>query len=187
MPTANDIRPGQAIMFKNDVCIVMNVEHRTPGNLRAFVQATLRNIRTGNSAVNKFSSTESVEIVPLYRKKFEFSYADQTGYNFMDPETYETVTFQEDLVGPIKDWLVENGEFEVLYTDDIPASIDLPPSIVMKVTDSPEGVKGDSASNTLKPATLESGLTIQVPLFIKEGDMVKVNTSDKKYMGRENS
>lgn len=184
MPTANDIRPGQAIKFKNDVCLVLNTEHRTPGNLRAFVQATLRNIRTGNSSVNKLSSTESVEIVPLYRKKFEFSYADQGGYNFMDPETYETVTYQEDLVGPVKDWLVENGEVEVLYTDDIPASIEVPASVAMKVTESPEGVKGDSASNTLKPAKLESGITIQVPLFIKEGDLVKVNTSDKKYMGR---
>ena len=157
---------------------------RTPGNLRAFVQLIIRYIGTGKSADVRFASTEKVDLVDVQRAKLDFSYADQEGYNFMDPETFETITLQGDLIGDAKDFLVENMQVEILYVEGRAVSVDLPASANLKVTESPEGVKGDSASNVMKTATLETGKVIQVPLFIKEGEIVKVDTRTGAYMGR---
>lgn len=184
MQAANDLRRGMAIKYNGDVNVVLDVQHRTPGNLRAFVQASLRNLRTGKSSDVRFSSTEKVELVDLNRVKLEFSYSDPQGYHFMDTETYETSTLQEDLVAEVKDFLVENMEVEVLFVEGRPVQVELPASVVMKVVESAEGLRGDTASNVTKPATLESGKEIQVPLFIKEGEMVKVDTRTGQYMSR---
>lgn len=186
MPNANEIGKGQAIKFNGDICMVLETQHRTPGNLRAFVQATLRSLRTGKSFVQRFNSNESLEIVPMARKKYEFSYKDNTGYTFIDPATYESLTLQEDLLGKVKDYLTENMTVDVIFTDDKVAEVEPPSSVILKVVDSPEGVRGDSANNVQKTATLETGLQVQVPLFIKEGEMVKISTADGKYMGRAN-
>jgi len=184
MAAANDLRKGMAIKYNSNVAIVLEVQHRTPGNLRAFVQAIIRYVNTGKSADIRFSSTEKVDLVEINRQKLEFSYKDQTGYNFMDPESYETVTLQEELIGDAKDWLVENLPVEVLYVEGRPAQIELPSSIQLKVTESAEGVRGDSANNVQKPATLETGKIIQVPLFIKEGETIKVDPRTGSYLGR---
>ncbi len=184
MPAANDLRRGMGVRYNNDVMIVLEVQHRTPGNLRAFVQASLRSVRTGKSMDVRFSSTEKVELVEMTRRPLEFSYSDPQGYHFMDPDTYETVTFQKDLVEDSMDYIVENTVVEVLYIEDRPAQLELPASVNLKVAESAEGVKGDTASNVMKPATLETGKVIQVPLFIKEGEMVKVDTRTGHYMGR---
>jgi elongation factor P len=184
MATANDIRRGMAIKYGGGVCIVLDTQHRTPGNLRAFVQATIRNIKTGKSSLVRFASTEQLEVVPLNRRKLEFSYKDGTGFSFMDPESYESTTFQEDLVGSAKDYLVEGTMCEVLFNDEVPVSLELPASVNLKVIESPEGIRGDTASNVQKPAVLESGITVQVPLFIKEGEVVKIDTRTGQYMGR---
>ncbi len=181
---ANDLRKGMAIRYKNDIVTVMDVQHRTPGNLRAFVQAKLRNFRTGNSMDVRFSSTEKVETVETTRRKVEFSYSDPTGYHFMDPESYETVTLQEDLVKDVMGFVSENTEVEILYIEDSPTQIELPPSVDLKVVESPEGVRGDTATNVQKPAKLETGLEVQVPLFIKEGETIKVDTRTGNYMSR---
>jgi len=184
MPNANEIGKGQAIKFNGDICIVLETQHRTPGNLRAFVQATLRSMRTGKSFVQRFNSNESLELVPMSRKKYEFSYKDNTGYHFIDPQTYEDITFQEDFVAKVKDFLTENMACDVIFTDDKAADIEVPPTVTLKVTESAEGVRGDSANNVQKVAVLETGLQIQVPLFIKEGELVKIKTSDGSYVGR---
>jgi elongation factor P len=184
MPTANDIRKGMAIKYGGEVCLVLETQHRTPGNLRAFVQATIRNIRTGRSAQVRFSSTEPMETVSLTRRKLEYSYKDGTGYTFMDPESYESVTLQEDLVGATKDYLVEGSICEVFFTEEIPVQIDLPPSVNLKVIEAPEGLRGDSASNVQKSIKLETGININAPLFIKPGEVVKVDTRTGQYMGR---
>jgi elongation factor P len=118
------------------------------------------------------------------RKELEFSYKDQGGYNFMDPETYETITFDDSFVSDAKDYLTENLKCEVLYVEGKAASIALPSSVVLTVAESAEGVRGDSANNVMKPATLETGKIIQVPLFIKEGEQVKVDTRTGDYLGR---
>jgi elongation factor P len=184
MALANDLRKGMAIKYNGNPAIVLEVAHRTPGNLRAFVQLIIRYIGTGKSADVRFSSTEKVDLVDVQRTKLDFSYADQEGYNFMDPETFETITLQGDLIGDAKDFLVENMQVEILYVEGRAVSVDLPASANLKVTESPEGVKGDSASNVMKTATLETGKVIQVPLFIKEGEIVRVDTRTGEYMGR---
>lgn len=184
MPNANEIGKGQAIKFNGDICVVLETQHRTPGNLRAFVQATLRSLRTGKSFVQRFNSNESLELVPMARKKYEFSYKDNTGYNFIDPQTYDNLTLQEDMVAKAKDFLTENMAVDVIFTDDKVADIELPASVTLKVVESAEGVRGDSANNVQKPAVLETGLTVQVPLFIKEGELVKVSTADGRYLSR---
>ena len=184
MALANDLRKGMAIKYTGNAAIVLEVSHRTPGNLRAFVQLIIRYIGTGKSADIRFSSTEKVDLVDVQRTKLDFSYSDQEGYHFMDPETYETITLQSELIGDAKDFLTENMQVEILYVEGRAVSVDLPSSANLKVTESPEGVKGDSASNVMKTATLETGKVIQVPLFIKEGEIVKVDTRTGAYMGR---
>jgi elongation factor P len=184
MALANDLRKGMAIRYKGNPAIVLEVQHRTPGNLRAFVQAIIRYLNTGKSADVRFSSTEKVELVEVSRQTVEFSYSDPRGYHFMEPETYETITLQEDLVASSKEYLVENLPVEVLKIEGRPAQIELPASVNLKVIESAEGVKGDSANNVMKPATLETGKIVQVPLFIKEGEIIKIDTRNGTYMGR---
>ena len=184
MALANDLRKGMAIRYNGNPAIVLEVQHRTPGNLRAFVQAIIRYINTGKSADVRFSSTEKVDLVEVSRQQLEFSYGDPQGYHFIDPDTYDTITLQEDLVADAKDYLVENLKVEVLRIEGRPAQVELPSSVTLKVTESAEGIRGDSANNVQKPATLETGKVVQVPLFIKEGESVKIDTRTGAYLGR---
>jgi elongation factor P len=181
---ANDLRRGQAINYNGDISVVLDVQHRTPGNLRAFVQATLRSIRTGKSSDVRFSSTEKVETVPMMTKKMEFSYKDGNDYVFTDPENYESVTLIPELVGDAKNYLVENGLVTVTFVDDKAVSVEIPPSVILTVTDAPEGIRGDSANNVQKAVTIETGITVQAPLFIKTGEKIKIDTRTGKYMER---
>lgn len=173
-----------AIKYNGNAAIVLEVHHRTPGNLRAFVQAIIRYINTGKSADVRFGSTDKVEFVDIERKQLDFSYKDKDGYHFMDPETYETITFQEEFVGETKNYLVENLSVQVLYAEGKPVEVELPASVNLKVIESAEGLRGDTASNVTKPALLESGKTVNVPLFIKEGERIKIDTRTGSYMGR---
>ncbi|HVQ21104.1 MAG TPA: elongation factor P [Terrimicrobiaceae bacterium] len=184
MALANDLRKGMAIRYNGNPAIVLEVQHRTPGNLRAFVQAIIRYINTGKSADVRFSSTEKVDLVDVNRQQLEFSYNDPQGYHFIDPDTYDTITLQSDLVAEAKDYLVENLKVEVLSIEGRPAQVELPSSVTLKVTESAQGVRGDSANNVQKPATLQTGKVIQVPLFIKEGELIKVDTRTGAYLGR---
>ena len=173
-----------AIKYNGDICIVLSAEHRTPGNKRGFVQTVLRNLRTGKSQDVRFASTEEVEVVPLISRKMEYSYRDGPDYVFTDPETFETVNLSEELIGDAKNYLVENTPVTVIFVEDRAVQIELPPSVVLTVTDAPEGVRGDSASNVMKPVTLETGITIQAPLFIKTGEKVRVDTRTGEYVSR---
>ena len=173
-----------AINYNGDICVVLDFQHRTPGNLRAFVQATLRSIRTGKSSDIRLSSTERIEPIPMLTRKMEFSYKDGEDYVFTDPENYETVTLPPELVGDAKDYLVENAPITVTFVEEKAVSIELPSSVVLTVSDAPEGIRGDSANNVQKPITLETGITIQAPLFIKTGEKIKVDTRTGKYMER---
>lgn len=184
MATANDIRKGMAINYNGDIAVVLDTQHRTPGNLRAFVQASIRSIKTGKSSDVRFSSTEKVEVIPMMTRKMEYSYKDGADYVFSDPETYETVTLSPELVGDAINYLVENGIVTVTFVEEKAVTVELPASVVLKVTDAPEGIRGDSANNVQKTVTLETGVTVQVPLFIKTGEKVKVDTRTGKYMER---
>jgi elongation factor P len=184
MATANDLRRGMAINYNGDVCVVLDMQHRTPGNLRAFVQASLRSLRTGKSSDVRFSSTEKIDVVPMMVRKMEFSYKDGDDFVFSDPETYETVTLNPEIVGEAKLYLVENGQVTVTFVEDKAVSIELPSSVVLTVKDAPDGIRGDSANNVQKPIILETGITVQAPLFIKTGEKIKVDTRTGKYMER---
>jgi len=173
MAAANDLRKGMAIKYNGNTAIVVDVHHRTPGNLRAFVQAIIRYIGTGKSADVRFGSTDKVETVDIDRTTLEFSYKD-----------FETITLQESLLAEAKDYLVENLPVEVLSTDGRAVQVELPSSVNLKVVEAPEGLRGDTASNVTKPAVLETGKTVNVPLFIHEGELVKIDTRTGAYMGR---
>ncbi|MST94858.1 MAG: elongation factor P [Pedosphaera sp.] len=184
MATANDIRKGMAIIYNGDVAVVLDSQHRTPGNLRAFVQASIRSLKTGKSSDVRFSSTEKIDVVPMQTRKMEFSYKDGQDFVFSDPETYETVTLTPELVGDAKNFLVENASVTMTFVDDKAVSIEMPSSVILTVTDAPEGIRGDSANNVQKTITIETGITVQAPLFIKTGEKIKIDTRTGKYMER---
>lgn len=184
MPSANDLRRGMAIIYNGDVAVVLDTQHRTPGNLRAFVQASIRSIKTGKSADVRFSSTEKVDVVPMMTKKMEFSYKDGEDYVFSDPETYETITLTPEIVGDGKNYIVENATVTVTFVEEKAVLIELPSSVILTVTDAPEGIRGDSANNVQKAITMETGITVQAPLFIKTGEKIKIDTRTGKYMER---
>lgn len=173
-----------AINYNGDVAVVLDSQHRTPGNLRAFVQASIRSIRTGKSSDVRFSSTEKIDVVPMMTRKMEFSYKDGEDYVFSDPETFETVNLTPELVGDAKNYLVENAQVTVTFVEDKAVSIELPSSVVLTVSDAPEGIRGDSANNVQKAVTMETGITVQAPLFIKTGEKLKIDTRTGKYMER---
>jgi elongation factor P len=184
MPAANDIRRGQVIKFNNEPHLVMETQHRTPGNLRAFVQIKMRNLRYGKALDQRFASTDTIEVMPTDRKTLEFSYVDRGSYAFIDPENFEQIELNETQLGDVKNYLAPGGKVDVLFVDERALSVDLPSTVSLKVIESADGIKGDTASNVQKPAKLETGLTIQVPLFIKEGDVLRVSTIDGSYLGR---
>lgn len=182
---ANDLRRGMAMIYNNEIHVVLDFTHFTPGNKRAFVQLTMKNIRTGKIIQNKFSSTEEVEVAHLEQRKVQYLYKDANGYHFMQLEDYHTISINEDVVGNARNYLKENMELEIDFHDERPVTIELPKQVSLKVTQSPPWIKGDSVSNNMKPATLETGMQIQVPIFIQEGTVIRVNTETGEYIGRE--
>lgn len=184
MASANDLRKGMAIDYNGDICVVLDTQHRTPGNLRAFVQATLRSIRTGKSSDVRFSSTQRIEVVPMLTRKMEFSYKDGGDFVFTDPETYETVNITPELLGEDAHYLTENATVTVTFVEGKAVTVELPASVVLTVTDAPEGIRGDSANNVMKAVTMETGLIVQAPLFIKTGEKIKIDSRTGKYIER---
>ena len=173
-----------AISYNGDICVVLDSQHRTPGNLRAFVQATLRSLKSGKSSVVRFTSTESIEVVSKTTKPVDFSFKDQAGYHFMDPETYETITLNEEFIGDAKNYLTENLRCSLTEVEGKVAELELPPAVDLKVIDAPPGIRGDTATNVTKPAKMETGIEVGVPIFINPGDVIRVDTRTGKYLSR---
>ncbi len=173
-----------AINYNGDIAVVLDSQHRTPGNLRAFVQASIRSIRTGKSSDVRFSSTEKIEVVPMTTRKMEFSYKDAEDYVFSDPDNFETVTIVPEIVGDAKNYLVENQAVTVTFVEDKAVQVELPSSVALGVKDAPDGIRGDSANNVQKTVILETGISVQAPLFIKTGEKIKIDTRTGKYMER---
>jgi elongation factor P len=184
MEKVTRIRKGQAVKHNQEPCIVIDMQHKTPPNLSAFVQMSIRNIASGKVYHLRFSPGDSIETVNVERQNYEFSYTDPTGYHFLHEDTYEDVAVSLELATPIKDFLIEGGRYVLVFVEGRVASVELPASIVMTVTEAPEGVKGDSTTNVYKAATTESGLVVQVPLFIKSGDRISIKTEDRSYLSR---
>ncbi|WP_050026451.1 elongation factor P [Verrucomicrobium sp. BvORR034] len=181
-----NLRKGHAVRYNNDVCLVTGTELKTPPRMASYVQMSIRSITTGKVHNLRMTSNESLDSVVLNKDAHEYSYKDGDGYHFLHPETFEDVTLGEDLVKDVKEYLMEGQKYLIIFTDDVVAGIELPPSLVMNVAEAPEGVKGDSANNVYKAAVMETGLTVQVPLFINSGDKISVKTEDGSYLGRAN-
>ena len=183
---ATNVKRGQCIKYEGETGIVLNLDHRTPGKGNALIAATIRSFQTGKTKSIRFASSDKVEIVETDRQKLEFSYSDPSGYHFMDMNTYETVTLDKDLIGNNKDYLTEGMMAEILFIEGNPVTVDVPAVVELEVTESSDGIKGDTANNPTKPATLETGLVVHVPLFVKPGDKLKINSTDGSYSGRAN-
>lgn len=181
---ANDIRKGMVLLYKNDPHSVMESQHRTPGNLRAFVQARLRNLRTGNSFETRFSSTESVERVALSRQDMEFLYREEDVYHFMNTENYEQVALNSESLGNTAKYMAEGMKVQIEFYETDPISVDLPSSIELEVVETEPEVKGGTASNSPKPAKLGNGVSVMVPPFVKLGEKIRINPAEDKYIER---
>jgi elongation factor P len=181
---ANDIRKGMVILYNNDPHTVMESQHRTPGNLRAFVQVRLRNLRNGNSFETRFSSTESVERAMLERHDMEFLYRDEDLYHFMNSENYEQVALNGNSLGDAAKYMAEGMKVQIEFYGTEPISVDLPGSIELEVVETEPEVKGGTASNSPKPAKLSNGVMVMVPPFIKQGEKIRINPNEDKYIER---
>lgn len=184
MPSPTDIRKGKVILYNSAPHLVLEMLHRTQGRQAGFVQVTLRNLSSGSSTTTKLRSTDSVEILMTDTRKLELSYVDQEGWHFMDPETFEDVVLQKSLVEDAKDFLSEGNQVDVLFVDGNPVQVQLPASVELEVTEAPDAIKGDTSGAALKPVKVSTGLTVHTPLFIKTGEIIKVSTTDKSYLGR---
>lgn len=181
-----NLRKGHAVRYNNEVCVVSDFELKTPPRMASYVQMSIRTLSTGKVYNLRMTSNESLESVNLQREPHEYSYKDGDGYHFMHPQTFEDVILRDEQIRDAKSYLIEGQKYTVQFADDVPVGIELPASVVMAVTEAPEGVKGDSANNVYKSATLETGLVVQVPLFIGPGDRISVKTEDNSYLGRSN-
>lgn len=168
----------------NDLYSILKMEHRTPGNLRAFVQVKMRNLRTGAMFDNRFSSTEQVERAILDEQEMEFLYQEGDDYTFMNTETYDQVALNSELLGDAVNYLIPNIKVHVEFYEGKPMSVELPATVDLMVVETEPGLKGATVSNVGKPAKMETGLVVQVPAFINEGEKIRVNTSEGTYQER---
>ena len=178
------MRPGMVVKFNNDLFSVFSVAHRTPGNLRGFVQAKMRNLRSGTMMEHRFSSEDKVERAIMDEVEMEYLYDDGSNYYFMNTENYEQTHLSKDLLGDATNYLIPQLKVKVEFYEGKPISVELPATIDMTVVETEPGMKGASVSNVTKPAKMETGLVVQVPPFIKENEEIRVNTAEGTYLER---
>lgn len=184
MIPASQMRVGMCILFEGDIVRVMNVQHVTPGNWRGFVQARMRNLRSGNSFEHRFGSTEKVERAILDTMPMEYLYSDPSGHHFMNQETYEQVSLEDEVLGTSMLYLLPNTVIKIDFYEDRAVGIELPNTVALEVVETEPGMKGATASSSYKPAKLETGLMINVPPFIEVGTRILVDTREDKYLSR---
>jgi elongation factor P len=181
---ATQLRPGMIIKHNNDLHSVFSVEHRTPGNLRAFIQAKLRNLRTGAMFEHRFRSPDPIERINVDEENMEYLYNDGDTYYFMNTENYEQTPLNRDTLGDAVDYLTPNLQIKVEFFDGKAVGIELPQTVDLKVIETEPGLKSATASSVTKPAKTETGLVVQVPPFINEGETIRVDTSEGAYLSR---
>ena len=184
MISATQLRPGMVIKYNNDLYSVFSVTHRTPGNLRGFVQAKMRNLKSGTMTENRFSSEDRVEKAIMEEHEMEYLYDDGEYYYFMNIESYEQMHLMKDLLGDATQYLIPNLKVTVEFYEGKPISVELPATVDMTVVETEPGLKGATVSNVTKPAKTETGLVVQVPPFITEGEKIRVNTAEGTYQER---
>jgi elongation factor P len=178
------MRPGMVVKFNNDLFSVFSVAHRTPGNLRGFVQAKMRNLRSGTMIEHRFSSEDKVERAILEEVEMEYLYDDGENYYFMNTENYEQTHLSKELLGDAINYLIPQLKVKVEFYEGKPMSVELPATVDMTVVETEPGMKGASVSNVTKAAKMETGLVVQVPPFIKENEKIRVNTAEGAYLER---
>jgi elongation factor P len=181
---ATQLRPGMIIKHNNDLHSVVSVEHRTPGNLRAFIQAKLRNLRTNAIFEHRFRSPDAIEKIVVDEVEMEFLYADGEAYYFMNTENYEQIHLSKDVLGDATDYLTANLQIKVEFYDGKAVGIELPQTVELTVIETEPGLKSATASSVTKPAKLETGVVVQVPPFINEGEKIRVDTAEGAYLSR---
>lgn len=187
MVQATQLRPGMIIDFKGDLHSVFKTEHRTPGNKRGFVQARMRNLRSGAMIDHKFSSTDFVDKAVLEEKTLEYLYEDGGAHVFMNTETFEQAALPKDVLGDAMNYVVANTSVAVEFYEGNPVNVKLPPTVDLTVVETEPALKGATVSNVTKPAKLETGLVVQVPPFVSEGEKIRVSTAEGKYQERVSS
>ena len=181
---ATQLRPGMIVEYNGGLWRVMTIQHITPGNWRGMVQTKLRNIQTGSQTENRFRSEDRVERVILDQIEMEFLYQEGDDFHFMNTKTYDQITLPKDLIEDVAGYLTPNLKVEVEFHGATPLNVTPPKSVAMKVVLTDPGIKTAAVTNTLKPATLETGLVIQVPHFVAEGDIITINTENNEYISR---
>ena len=184
MIPATQIRSGTLIIHNGELHRVHDVIHKTPGNLRGFVQVKMRNLRNGAMNEHRYGSTDRVEKASLDEREMEYLYSDAAGHHFMDQESYDQVALQNEVIGDTMKYLLPNTVIHVDFYEGNPVGIELPNTVALRVTETQPGMKGATASASYKPATLETGLQVMVPQFIEAGTRIKVDTRDDSYLER---
>lgn len=186
MATTTDFRNGLCINYNNDLYTIVQFQHVKPGKGPAFVRTKLKSLTSGKVIENTFTAGVKITVARVERRPYQYLYQDDTGYHFMHLETYEQISLEPSMIEGAE-FLKEGQEVEIVYHADTetPLTCDLPPFVIMEVTYAEPGVKGDTSSSTaLKPATLETGITINVPIFINQGEKIKVDTRTSEYVER---
>lgn len=181
---ATHLRVGNVIQHQNELWRVMHVMHITPGNKRGHMQTKLRNLRNGTQNEWRFRSEDSVERVSLEQHEMEYLYESDGQYHFMNTETFEQIALDKDLLGDAVSYLMPNSRIQVEFHEENPIGVELPKTVDLKVVETTPGLKNATATNVLKPATTETGLVVQVPGFVNEGDVVRVDTESGAYLSR---
>jgi elongation factor P len=181
---ANDIRKGKVIYYEGQPHLVMDFTHRTPGNLRAFVQVRLRNLSSGMSTDHRYSATETVEEARLDTKEMQVLYADSNGVHVMDARSYEQFTFDPEVVGDDAAWMIPEMKFDAVWLEGNPISFTLPKSMELEVIETSPVMKTATKTASSKPAKLSNGVTINVPEFVAQGERVRVNPAERAYIER---
>ncbi len=185
MATTADIKNGLCIKYNDALYTIVEFQHVKPGKGPAFVRTKLKNLTTGKVIDNTFSAGHKIEPVRVERRKYQFLYKDETGYHFMNQETYEQTFIDESLINAPQ--FLKEGDFaEIVFhaEEELALLCELPPSIVLQITYTEPGEKGNTATNAFKPATVETGAEVRVPLFINNGDFIKINTTTGEYSER---
>lgn len=184
MATSQDLSNGTYIRYNGDLCLIIEWQHRTPGNLRAFYQAKMRNIKSGKLVENRFRTGEDVEIVRVDIKPLQYLYKENNTLVCMDNESFEQFYVEESFLGNSAKFLKEGNEITVAFDNDLVVNAEPPKSVELEITYTEPGLRGDTATRTLKPGTTETGAVVNIPLFVNSGEIVKIDPKTGEYLER---
>ncbi len=184
MISSNDFRNGVTIVIEGNLWTVIEFLHVKPGKGSAFVRTRLKNVKTGATVERTFRAGEKLERATVDNREMQMLYTNEDGYHFMDVESFENVTLQKELIGDPADFLKDGMKVDVQVHDGVPIGVSMPAHVELRVVETDPGFKGDTATGTTKPAILETGASVQVPLFVNPDDLIRIDTRDRRYIGR---